>query len=62
MHPKITQYLTNDNYYKMGYNYVEMEKKIKVRARNFDQYLFPLDGSGQSSPKTPRQKSTMVLL
>ena len=37
-------------------------KKIKVRDRNFDQYLFPLDGSGQSSPKTTRQKSTMVLL
>ena len=28
MHSKITQYLTNDNYYKMGYDYVEIEKKV----------------------------------
>ena len=56
MHPKITQYLTNDNYYKMGYNYVEMEKKLKYGTVTLTSTFFHLTEVVKVAPKHPGKK------
>ena len=59
MHPKITQYLTNDNYYKMGYNYVEMEKKLKYGTVTLTSTFFHLTEVVKVAPKQQKTMSNI---
>ena len=56
MHSKITQYLTNDNYYKMGYDYVEIEKKLKYETVTLTSTFFHLTEVVKVAPKQPGKK------